>query len=220
MKKLKTAAIVIAIVIVLGVWATNFSVKHFHRTDGCLHRPPTQPTFTDQVLDSCGIVTNGRGYGSCVAIGPDLLLTAGHCVGINGAWVEVGDVRHKIIEEWVSDTYDVGFLRIDGVLPYIEFGPIPKLLDVVYLVGTPYDSIFVNTITKGIMSHLDRDIWDEKDLIQTDAEGAPGSSGGPLFNISGQIVGICVNGAIPGGGVTVCVSVTDIRAALKEYYAS
>lgn len=178
-----------------------------------------QPIITDQVLDSCGIITNGWDYGSCVAIGPNLLLTAGHCVGINGAWVEVGNVRYEIIEEWASDTYDIGFIRVDGVLPHIELGSMPKLLDVVYLVGTPYNTDLVNTVTKGIISHLDRDIWGEEDLVQTDAEGAPGSSGGPLFSTSGQIVGICVNGAIPGGGVTMCVSVVDIRAALEEYDA-
>ncbi|GAG70301.1 unnamed protein product, partial [marine sediment metagenome] len=49
------------------------------------------------------------------------------------------------------------------------------------------------------------------------AEGAHGSSGGPLLNKLGRIIGICVTGPVPGGGVTLCVSVVDIQVALEEY---
>jgi len=169
------------------------------------------------VLESCGIITNGYGHGSCVAIGPNLILTAGHCIGIQGAWVEIGDVKYEIIEEWTSDEYDIGFARIEGSVPFVVLGDIPELLDEAYLVGSPYDVDFIKSITKGIISNLDRDIQDWEDLIQTDAEGAPGSSGGPLFNESGQVVGICVTGANPGGGVTLCEPVSHIREALAEY---
>lgn len=183
-----------------------------------LHVPlMKQPMFTPSVLDSCGIITNDYSYGSCVAINPDLLLIAGHCTGIDGAWVEVQGVRYEIVEEWASDTYDVGLIHIDGVLACVELGDMPELLDTVYLVGSPYNPNLVNTVTKGIMSHLDRDEWDWENLIQTDAECAFGSSGGPLFDMTGRIVGICVSGFAPGGGVTLCVPVTDIRLALEEY---
>ncbi len=174
------------------------------------------------VLDSCGIITNGYGHGSCVAIGPDLLLTAGHCIGQDGSWIEIQGVRYEIVEQWISENYDVGFVRIEGVLSYVELGQMPDLLDTVYLTGAPYEPMYVNTITRGIISYLgrDKDCCDlHKNLIQTDAEGAPGSSGCPLFDVSGQIIGICVSGPAPGGGVVLCVSVMDIRAALEEYDA-
>ena len=178
---------------------------------------PRVSKFDLTVLDSCGIVTNGRGHGSCVAIGPDLVLTAGHCLSSSDKWVEVGGERFEIVEEWTSDTYDVGLMRIDGTLPYVELGQMPDLLDTVYLVGSPYSTRLVNTITKGVVSYLDRDIRLGDNLIQTDAEGAPGSSGGPLFNALGQIVGTYSAYFQPGGGVALCVSVTDIRSALEEY---
>jgi len=169
------------------------------------------------VLDSCGIITDGLGFGSCVAVGPDLILTAGHCEWYVEHWIEIGGVRYEIIEEWASESCDVRFIKIEGVLPYMELGQMPELLDEVYLVGSPYDTAFSISITKGVISHLDRDIWGWEDLIQTDAEGAPGSSGCPLFNESGQVIGICVSGATPGGGVTLCESVDNIRLALAEY---
>lgn len=176
-------------------------------------------TLTISVLDSCGIITDGYRHGSVVAIGPDLLLTAGHCIDHTESWIEVQDVRYEIVEQWASEDYDVGFVRIEGVIPYVQLGQMPDLLDEVYLIGSPYEVGLVNSVTKGIISHLDRDIWQWNDLIQTDAEGAPGSSGCPLFDVQGQIVGICVSGAIPGGGVILCVPVVDIRAALETYRA-
>jgi len=169
------------------------------------------------VLESCGIITNGYGHGSCVAIGSDLILTAGHCIGIPDAWVEIGGVKYEITEEWASNEYDIGFAKIEGNVPYVVLGEIPELLDEAYLVGSPYDVDFIKSITKGIISHLARDIRDWEALIQTDAEAAPGSSGGPLFNESGQVVGICVTGANPGGGVTLCEPVSHIKEALAEY---
>lgn len=173
--------------------------------------------FDLSVLESCGIITNGLGFGSCVVIGPDLILTAGHCEWSVEHWIEVGGVRYEIIEEWASESRDVRLIKIEGILPYVELGQMPELFETVYLVGSPYEITFVNSITKGIISHLDRDIWGWEDLIQTDAEGAPGSSGCPLFNKSGQVIGICVSGVVPGGGVTLCESVDSIRLALAEY---
>lgn len=202
--------VMIVMIVVVALMGIVLPVCPFNSSD---------PNFTVAVLDSCGIVTNRQSYGSIVAIGPDLLLTAGHCIDYPGGWVEIRGVRYEIVEQWVSEGYDIGFIRIDGVLPYIELGEMPSLLDEVYLVGSPYAPSLVNSIMKGIISHLDRDIWQWEDLIQTDAEGAPGSSGGPLFDISGQVVGICVTGIVPGGGITLCVPVTDIRVALREYDA-
>ena len=169
------------------------------------------------VLESCGIITNGYNYGSCVAIGPDLILTAGHCTGISNAWIEIGGVKYEITEEWASDKYDIGFARIEGNVPFVVFGEMPTLLNDVYSVGAPYDINFENCITKGIISKFDVN-WEEwKGLIQTDAEGAHGSSGSPLFNKQSELLGICVAGPVDGGGVTLCEPVSHIKEALSEY---
>lgn len=225
MKKTILRDVVLTLAALVGLWVGLRIGRAITTQLGRLERCETtitelellaNQTFNLSVLDSCGIITDGYGWGSCVVIGPDLVLTAGHCVDI-GSWIEIGSIRYEIIEQWTSEVYDVGFVRIDGVLPYVELGQVPGLLDEVYLIGSPYDKGFVDTITKGIISHLDRDMWDWEDLIQTDAEGAPGSSGCPLFNKSGKVVGICVTGATPGGGVTLCVPATDIQSALEEY---
>jgi S1-C subfamily serine protease len=177
-------------------------------------------TLDLSVLDSCGIITNGQDYGSCVAIRSNLMLTAGHCIGIDGTWVEVDGQQYRILKQWKSDKYDVGFAEIEGELPFVELAERdPELLDEVFLIGSPYDVLFERTITRGIISHLERHVYSHVGLIQTDAEGAPGSSGCPLFCERGRIIGICVAGPNPGGGVTLCEPVEHIKIALGEYDA-
>lgn len=174
------------------------------------------------VLDACVTITDGYGHASGVAVQNNLILTAGHVIDIVA---DNNDVRvieyfgreYKIISYWRSDKYDIGFLRIDGKLPCLELGAIPELLDEVYLIGAPYSIELSWTITKGIISYVDRDICGREDLLQTDAEGAPGSSGGSLLNTEGKIIGICVTGPNPGGGVVLCEPVSHIQESLDEY---
>ena len=170
------------------------------------------------VLNSCGIITNGQGHGSCVVIRSNLILTAGHCIGIDGAWIEVGGQQYRILKQWKNEQYDVGFVEFEGNLSFVELAERnPVLLDEVFLVGSPYDALLERTITKGIISHLERHIPDHVGLIQTDAEGAPGSSGCPLFAVNEKVIGICVTGPNPGGGVTLCEPIKHIISALEEY---
>jgi len=216
MNRIKNITLILLLIAALAGVATNQQAINQHEAS---LRALTK-TLDLSVLDSCGIITNGMGHGSCVAIGPDLILTAGHCIGYPGNWIEINGVKYDILDEWKSGQYDVGFIRIDGQVPYLQFGEMPQLLDTVYFVGSPYETCFVNTITKGIISHLDRDVYDRIGLIQTDAEGAPGSSGCALVDIQGRVIGICVAGPNPGGGVTLCVSVDHILEALEKYNAT
>ncbi len=87
-------------------------------------------------------------------------------------------------------------------LPYVEFGDSDKVEvgDWVLAIGNPFG--LGGTVTLGIVSARNRDInaGPYDDFIQTDAAINKGNSGGPLFNMKGQVVG--VNSAIlsPSGG--------------------
>jgi len=168
------------------------------------------------VLQSIGVICNDSCGGACVVIDDNLILTAGHCVDIPDTWVEINGKVYEVVEKYRSTKYDIGFVRIKGRVHHLELGDMPKVLDTVWLIGSPYGYEFKETITKGIISHLDRDISSWKELIQTDAEGAHGSSGGPLLDINGNILGICVTGANPGGGVILCEPITHIKECLNE----
>jgi serine protease Do/2-alkenal reductase len=99
---------------------------------------------------------------------------------------------------------DLAVLKVDAghKLPALSFGDSSKLRvgDWVMAIGNPYG--LSGSTSAGIISALHRDIGENKfdDFIQTDATINRGNSGGPLFNLAGQVIG--VNSAIysPSGG--------------------
>lgn len=97
---------------------------------------------------------------------------------------------------------DLALLKIDAKkdLPYAEMGDSDALQvgDWVIAIGNPFG--LSHTVTKGIVSAKGRVIGSGPydDFIQTDTPINFGNSGGPLFNLKGEIVGI--NTAIISGG--------------------
>jgi serine protease Do len=91
---------------------------------------------------------------------------------------------------------DVAVIKIDATaLPKVLIGDTGKLRvgDWVMAIGSPYG--FSATVTAGIVSAKSRDNLNDRDMdsvpfIQTDAAVNPGNSGGPLFNLKGEVVGI------------------------------
>ena len=160
--------------------------------------------------------------GSGVFIADNLVLTAGHVARLLDTTrvVELSDgIKISIQSVYVDDKYDIGFLLVDANEPGIaNLGILPDIGDTVYIVGCMYGKLSLS-LTKGVVSFVGRNVLDYKNVIQTDAEAAPGSSGSPLYNERGQVIGICVGGPNPGGGVALCENVNKIKEALERYYA-
>jgi serine protease Do len=99
---------------------------------------------------------------------------------------------------------DLALLKIDAPtpLPYVAFGPSDKeqVGDWVVAVGNPFG--LGGTVTAGIVSAHGRNINEGPydDFLQIDAPINPGNSGGPLFNQSGQVIGIDTAIYSPNGG--------------------
>jgi serine protease Do len=88
---------------------------------------------------------------------------------------------------------DIALIKIDaGGLPAVRFGDPTKLRvgEWVLAIGSPFG--FENTVTAGIVSAKGRSLPQENyvPFIQTDVAVNPGNSGGPLFNLRGEVVGI------------------------------
>ena len=69
--------------------------------------------------------------------------------------------------------------------------------DTIFTIGSPQGKKFKGTVTKGIISGLNREmttVVNDKEyiisVIQIDAPINPGNSGGPLVNINGEVIGI------------------------------
>lgn len=122
---------------------------------------------------------------------------------------------------------DVAVLKINGKnLPTVTFGDSDKLNvgQTVIAIGNSLGE-FNNTVSKGIISGLKRqveagnslgqtEILDE--VIQTDAAINPGNSGGPLFDLNGKVIGINVAMAQGAENIGFTIPINQI----KELYQS
>ena len=98
---------------------------------------------------------------------------------------------------------DLAVLKVDARnLPHVKFGDSDRARvgDWIIAIGNPFG--LGGTVTAGIISARARDInaGPFDDFLQTDAAINRGNSGGPMFNIQGEVIG--VNSAIfsPSGG--------------------
>jgi serine protease Do len=119
-------------------------------------------------------------------------------VSVNGST----EYKAKVIG---ADPYmDLAILEIESDEKFVpvSFGDSDKarIGDWVIAIGNPYG--FGGTVTSGIISSRNRDIGLTRydDFIQTDASINVGNSGGPLFNLDGEVIGI--NTAIIAPGQT------------------
>src|SRR5690606_29506291 len=105
-----------------------------------------------------------------------------------------------------SDTKtDLAVLKIDATakeLTEVQFGDSDgiRIGDWVMAIGNPFG--LGGSVTVGIVSARDRDIQSGPydDFIQTDAAINRGNSGGPLFNLHGDVIGINTAIISPSGG--------------------
>jgi len=93
----------------------------------------------------------------------------------------------------VDKTSDVAVLKIEAKnLPTIKIGSATstRVGEWVLAIGSPFG--FENTATAGIVSAKSRSLPDDNyvPFIQTDVAVNPGNSGGPLFNMAGEVIGI------------------------------
>jgi serine protease Do len=98
---------------------------------------------------------------------------------------------------------DVALLKINegSNFPYVQFGKAaPQVGDWVVAIGNPFG--LGGTVTAGIVSARGRDIGagPYDDFLQIDAPINKGNSGGPTFNVNGEVVGVNTAIASPSGG--------------------
>ncbi|TCO83652.1 serine protease Do [Plasticicumulans lactativorans] len=141
-------------------------------------------------------VSPSRGLGSGFIVDADgVILTNAHVVdGATEVRVKLTDQREFPAKVIGSDRQtDVAVLRIDAHgLPTVNLGDAADthVGEWVLAIGSPYG--FENTVTAGIVSAKSRQLPDETyvPFIQTDVAVNPGNSGGPLFNLKGEVIGI------------------------------
>jgi serine protease Do len=137
-----------------------------------------------------------RGVGSGFIVSSDgVILTNAHVVAdADEVMVKLTDRREfKAKVLGVDKTTDIAAIKIDAKdLPVVKIGDPSKTRvgEWVVAIGEPYG--FENTVTAGIVSAKARALPQDSyvPFIQTDAAVNPGNSGGPLFNLKGEVIGV------------------------------
>ena len=130
------------------------------------------------------------GLGSGVVVGNGQVITNCHVATAGGTLaVKVGGEQFSASVEVADEEYDLCRLSVSGLAaPAVPIGSIDSLRtgQKVYAIGAPQGLEL--TISDGIVSAF-RDMPQGR-IIQTTAPISPGSSGGPLFDAYGRLVGI------------------------------
>jgi serine protease Do len=143
-----------------------------------------------------GIPRPTQAQGSGFVISPDGYVVTNNHVVDNASKVQViFDQFNKYDAEVVGtdDRTDLALLKIkadDKTFPFVKFATdLPRVGDWVVAVGNPFG--LGGTVTAGIVSAHGRDIAPGPyDYMQIDAAVNKGNSGGPSFNLSGDVVGV------------------------------
>ena len=187
------------------------------------------------VTDRWGTTTGGTvlaGTGSGFIISEDGYVITNHHV-VEGA--EKLTVTTHMGEEYTAalvgsdEINDVALLKLDadGLDP-VEIGRSSDLMvgDMVIAIGNPLGELTA-TATVGYVSGKDRSVSTDGTLInmlQTDAAINSGNSGGPLFNMKGQVIGITTakySGSSSSGasieGIGFAIPIDDVMGMIEDF---
>jgi serine protease Do len=168
--------------------------------------------------------------GSGFFISPDGYVVTNNHVVRNAGTVEITADDGKTYDAKVvgSDSKtDLALLKVDGRnnFPHVSLsnGTPPRIGDWVIAVGNPFG--LGGTVTAGIVSANGRDIGSGPydDFIQVDAPVNRGNSGGPAFDVNGNVIGVTTAIFSPSGGsvgigfAIPADTVRNVVTQLKDY---
>ena len=162
-----------------------------------------------------------QGLGSGFIVSSDgYILTNAHVVDkADEVTVRLTDRReYKAKVVGADKQSDVALIKIEGKnLPTVKIGDSrkAKVGEWVVAIGSPYG--FDNSVSAGIVSAKSRSLPDASytQFIQTDVAVNPGNSGGPLFNLAGEVIGINSQIYSRSGGYQGISFAIPIEAAMK-----
>jgi len=113
---------------------------------------------------------------------------------------------------------DLALLKIEDAqreFPYVYLGDMSRVAvgETVFAIGNPLG--FTRSVSQGIVSTTNRD-FEGQLYLQTTASLAPGNSGGPLFNLAGEVIGVTSMGYLFYGGLNFAIPVDTVKGFLEN----
>ncbi len=178
-----------------------------------------RPRATRYSLGS-GVIIDEEGY----------VLTNLHVVQrATKVWVQLADGRELEAEPIVGATRrDVALLKLRGksgeAFQAVRLAADDDLLlgETVLALGNPFG--LGGSVSRGILSSknrrppLEQEPLEIQDWLQTDAAINPGSSGGPLINLKGELIGLNVAVYREGQGIGFAIPIKQVAEALAEIF--
>ena len=162
-----------------------------------------------------GRVSQGSGF----FVRPGYVATNHHVAeGATGAYVKlVGKDTIYIVESIAAtdEEHDLALLKVTGistpVLPLANSDAV-QIGETVYVIGNP-QGFLEGTVSDGIISSIRE--GNSKKWLQMTAPISPGSSGGPVLNTRGEVIGVSV-GDIDGQNLNFAAPSNYLKALLRE----
>ena len=182
-------------------------------------------------IDNIDVESTGTGFIYKKGLKKAYILTNEHV--IDNSEIEVTNSKGETTYAKVlgkDETLDIAVLEIDS-----EYAPKAAKLgnsnkvvvgEDIFVISSPLSKKYANTVTKGIVSGINRtvpsDLYSNEGTlfggIQFDASVNPGSSGGPLFNAKGEVIGICIMKFIREEieGMAFAIPIDQVKPNLKS----
>jgi serine protease Do len=145
----------------------------------------------------------GEGAAQITSLGSGFIISADGAIVTNNHVIEAADAVEIILQNGQrydativgrDPATDIAVLRIRprGALPHVNFGDSDhaRVGDIVLAIGNPFG--LGGSLSVGVVSARNRNIDAGRydDFIQTDAAINRGNSGGPLFDLDGEVIGV------------------------------
>ena len=183
---------------------------------------PNRVRPVEDEAKSVVLVTTSAGQGSAFLVSADgYILTDAHVVGeaktVRLRWSDGVESAAEVVR--VSKRVDAALLKADphGRAPLPLHREHPAIGEPVFAIGSPLGQKFQGTVTRGVVSAERTE--NEHRYIQSDVVVQMGSSGGPLLDQSGRVVGVTdkANGLLlpVSAGLNYFTPIGDILDALQ-----
>jgi tetratricopeptide (TPR) repeat protein len=165
--------------------------------------------------DAGQIVAQGTGF----VVADGKIVTNEHVVREGHVYIDLGAAKLPTTVEQVDAFNDLAVLTASAELsakPLVLASGLPAPGAAVYAIGNPAG--LERSISTGVVSGIRK--FDGRELIQVTTPISPGSSGGPIFNSRGEVVGVAVGILQEGQNLNFAVPATLIQKLLRGEVAT